>query len=150
MKILCLFLLLTTYISCKSVITKVELPAAKNQIIASNTDLSIDHQWVLEKFNNVDFKNITKKSYLMIGEDKLVFTGNGGCNGIGGNLIIKGNLLKFDKVFRTQMYCMESNTMQQEDIFVNNLINTTNFKIDGAELFLYKNKELLMTLESFK
>jgi heat shock protein HslJ len=148
MKTTFFFLLLSTLIGCKSAMKKEQKSELKIVEKTPKTGLSLNSQWILERFDNVDFKTITKDSYFTINEDLNSFSVNGGCNNIGGSLIIKDNFITFTKMMRTQMYCME--TMKQEDIFVDNINKTNNFKIVGGELFLYKNQELLMTLESFR
>jgi heat shock protein HslJ len=148
MKKTIVFLLLITLFSCNFVMKKEDSKPDKPKVIIEKTGLPLNSQWILERFDNVDFKTNTKDSYITINDDLISFSGKGGCNNIGGSLVIKDNSIKFDKVFRTQIYCTEM--MIQEDLFVNNLNETNKFKIIGGELFLYKDAELLMTLESFR
>ena len=110
-------------------------------------NLSLANQWIIERFNTGSVSKFTKQSFITIDQSLQTFSGQGGCNGIGGEIAIKGNTISFQKMMRTAMYC---DNMEQEDLFVKNLELANTYKIVGGELFLYKDNTLLMTLESFK
>lgn len=148
MKKLPILLLSVIIFSCNSFMKKEEKQKLKTEITIQKKGLPLNNQWIIEHFNSPKFEVLNKNSYITITEDMKSFSGKGGCNNIGGELIVKENSIKFDKVFATRMYCMEN--MEQEDLFVKNLNEINNYKIVGDELFLYKDKELVMTLESFR
>lgn len=109
--------------------------------------LPLANQWIIERFNNGSVSTFTKQSFITIDQSLKTFSGQGGCNGIGGEIVIKGNTISFQKMMRTAMYC---DNMEQEDLFVKHLELANTYKIVGGELFLYKDNTLLMTLEGFK
>lgn len=148
MEKLSILLLSVIIFSCNSVMKKQEKQKLETEFTIQKKGLPLNNQWIIEHFNSPKFEVLIKDSYITIPEDMKSFSGKGGCNNIGGELIVKENLIKFDKVFATRMHCME--TMNQENLFIKNLNETNNYKIIGGELFLYKDKELLMTLESFR
>ena len=118
----------------------------KKAKISSVKGIPIHGQWVLEsiekEFNTLT--NRTKNSVIQIEPNLLKFNGNGGCNSIGGNLKIEKNKIKFSNIIQTKMFC---ENMQQEDLFLRLLQMATQYKISGGKLMLYKDSNLLMTLE---
>lgn len=140
MKKLPILLIIVTLISCNSVMKKDDKKT-------ENKSLPLNNQWILEHFNNPKFDVISKDSYITINEDLKSFSGKGGCNNINGSLAVNGNLIIFDKIRSTKMYC---ENMPQENLFLKNLRQANNYKIVGGELFLYQDQVLLMTLESFR
>lgn len=109
--------------------------------------LPLANQWIIERFNTGSVSKFTKQSYITIDKEFKTFFGQGGCNGITGELVIKKDAISFQKIASTMMYC---DNMEQEQLFTKNLEAANKYKIAGGELFLYKDKTLLMTLESFK
>jgi heat shock protein HslJ len=109
--------------------------------------LPLANQWIIERFNTGSVSKFTKQSFITIDKTLKTFSGQGGCNGITGELVIKNDAISFQKIASTMMYC---DNMEQEQLFTKNLEATNKYKIVGGELFLYKDNTLLMTLESFK
>jgi heat shock protein HslJ len=109
--------------------------------------LPLSSQWIIESFGISNDPIKTKNSYITIQSDMLSFSGKGGCNTINGNIKVAGNSIHFSGMISTQMAC---DFLEQEDKFLKCLEETTNYKITGAQLFLYKNDVLLMTLESYR
>lgn len=109
--------------------------------------LPLANQWIIERFNTGSVAKFTKQSFITIDKGLKAFSGQGGCNGITGELVIKNDAISFQKIASTMMYC---DNMEQEQLFTKNLEAANKFKIVGGELFLYKDNTLLMTLESFK
>jgi heat shock protein HslJ len=104
----------------------------------------IHGQWVLESIDK-DFNTlniVTKNSMIEIQPNLIKFNGNGGCNRIGGNLLIDKNNIKFSNIIQTKMFC---DNMQQEGLFLRLLEMTSEYKIIGGKLLLYKDTMLLMT-----
>jgi heat shock protein HslJ len=75
------------------------------------------------------------------------FSGNDGCNVINGKVIVENDAISFRNIIRTQMAC---ENMEDGAVFVNNLMTINRYEINGGELLLYKDKQLIMTLESLR
>ncbi len=156
MKILKFFiaiLMLATMANCKNVADKTTNTVVSNttenvnKLPVKHGNLPLAGLWIIESFNDKNMQNITKNSQIVIDEDLKRFGGKASCNSIGGELQVSGNAIKFVNVFSTKMMCEE---MAQEQLFLQNLNLANTYKIVGAELFLYKNQQLLMTLECFR
>lgn len=104
-------------------------------------------QWIIESFNEKNTPVTTKDCFITINADLKSFTGKTGCNLTNGQVKIENNSISFFNSISTQMAC---DNMAQEQLFNKCLAETTHYKIIGGELFLYKNDQLLMTLESFR
>lgn len=104
-------------------------------------------QWIIESFNEKNTPVTTKDCYITISADLKSFKGYIGCNSSGGQIKIENNSILFLSVIITEKACANP---KQDELFTKNLKETTNYKIIGGELFLYKNDQLLMTLESFR
>ena len=109
--------------------------------------LSITNQWIISSFDEKEdtLFSVSKSSFINIDEKKQKFEGNGACNTISGNVIILKNTIKFKNITVTKKVCENS---AQEKKFIATLKMATHFKIVSCELFLYKGKKLIMTLES--
>lgn len=109
--------------------------------------LPISNQWIISQFHKPNGQPTTalKIANITINQTEKTFFGNGGCNNIGGEVIISGNKIKFNKTRITLMAC---DYLKEEAQFVAALKEVTNFKIIGCELFLYKGKTKILTLES--
>lgn len=87
-----------------------------------------------------------KRTFIIFDNTKKSAGGNGGCNSFGGKLSVKGSYISISQIFATQMYC--EGIQQSEDNFFSALKKVNRFKIKGSKLFLYKNRSLLIVLES--
>lgn len=127
---------------------------SKTKIISQNDkpdfQMSISNQWVLESFSKEITYNrpIEKTSYFTILPNRKEVNGNTGCNSFGGQVIIKGEKISFKDLFQTEKYCNES--ADQESTFMSLLLKVNRFQIVGAELNLFENNKLLMTMESYR
>lgn len=126
-------------------IPKVDISAA--DVHFKQSGLSLASQWVLESFNNKNFIISTKSSYITINNDLKIYEGDGGCNSVSGEVVVKDDTIKFGKATMTKMAC---DNLEQESLFIQSLNKATKYKIVGGELFLYEDDNLLMTLESFR
>ncbi len=136
------------YSKCKVESTNYSITAQPaDQDDKKGGNLSLANQWIIERFNTGSVSKFTKQSYITIDKEFKTFSGQGGCNGITGELVINNDAISFQKIASTMMYC---DNMKQEQLFTKNLEAANKFKIVGGELFLYKDNTLLMTLESFK
>ena len=60
--------------------------------------------------------------------------GNGGCNRFGGSYTLEGSGLRFGPLASTKMFC--DSVMEQEQAFLDALMATTGYRIEGNELLL--------------
>ncbi len=109
--------------------------------------LPLDSQWIIEFFNSPEMELNGKNSHITIDSKKGKFTGHDGCNTIFGDVTVEGEAISFTNIVGTLMACID---MKQSEQFSKNLMEVNRFKIVGGELFLYKDKTLVMTLESFR
>jgi len=72
-------------------------------------------------------------------------TGNGGCNGLGGDYEVKGDQITFGPIMSTLMACDEPR-MMQEDAVHQVLTDTVTYKIDGNTLTIAK-KDMVLVFE---
>jgi heat shock protein HslJ len=109
--------------------------------------LPLDSQWIIEFFNQPEKEIESKNCYITIDTKKSRFSGSDGCNNIGGNVTVSGGQIVFSNIIGTKKAC---ENMEQSDLFTKNLKEVNRFKIEGGELFLFKDNTLVMTLESFR
>jgi heat shock protein HslJ len=119
-KILSLITVMTMTISC----------ASKKEI----SDIKNTH-WILESYED---HILSSKDSIRIPEfifkENLEFSGNDGCNGIGGKYTFNSNNLILSEVIGTMMYCDHG-----FDKKYNTAINSaTSTKIEGDYLIFYK------------
>ncbi len=120
----------------------------KQPTITVGNALSLTNtQWIIEQFYTPEVAVKIKNCIITIDADQKTFIGSDGCNTLNGKVLIEKIGIKFNNVVSTKMAC---EFMEQGHIFVTNLNNCNNYKIVGAELFLYKDETLLMTLESYR
>jgi heat shock protein HslJ len=62
-------------------------------------------------------------------------TGNSGCNRMSGRYALEGDMLKFDALVATKMYC--ESRMQLEQSFTNALLSVIRWRITGQTLELF-------------
>ena len=109
--------------------------------------LPLSSQWILESFYEQSIIEISKTTYVSISEDFKTYEGNGGCNTFSGLLKVDGNKINFKQGMITKIAC---DILPQEQLFLEKLSASDNYFIEGGELRLYKGKELLMVLESWR
>ncbi len=126
--------------------TQTTIEVTPNEIQSNGLKLA-NNQWIIESFDNPKQNVLSKNCSISIDNSGSSFTGNDGCNSINGKVKVAGNSISFGKMIGTLMACKK---MEQSALFVKNLTEVTSYKIIGGELFLYKNDQLIMTLESFK
>lgn len=136
--------------------------SAKNKVRASilsgaltrnsnkmDNGLPLSNEWIISSFGEKRkiemplFKNMN----IVIDEKTNSFSGSGGCNNIMGTLMLKGNKISFEKMAITMKAC---DNMAQELKFINALKAVNSYKIVGCELFLYKGRNKMLTLENCK
>lgn len=101
-------------------------------------------KWILEKINGVNVN--TNRAFISFEEDKNRFGGNGGCNGMGGNLEVKGSTINMSQIISTKMFC--EGTSEIENKFFIELEKVNRFEIKGKTLYLYRGKSVTLELRS--
>lgn len=76
--------------------------------------------------------------------DSHMLKGYAGCNGLGGDYTLEGEMIKFQPI-TTKMYCELQ--MDVENMFTKMLSDTDRFQIDGDVLELYSGDRLLGRLK---
>lgn len=74
------------------------------------------------------------QSTLLIADDGAV-SGKGGCNGYGGDVVVKGNAVTFSQMRSTMMACEEDVMKQEHGLFMA-LEASKSYKVDGQTLSL--------------
>jgi heat shock protein HslJ len=123
------------------------IPSVNNNTSTSKGLPLVKNQWIIEHFNSPKNQVLTKSSYFSIDENGTTFHGKDGCNNIKGKVILSGNAIQFKNIAGTKMMC---ENMEQANLFNKNLLEINRYEIKGAELFLYKDDTLVMTMESFR
>lgn len=85
----------------------------------------------------IDSENVIQPTVpnIIFGEDGTV-TGNGTCNGFGGNYTVNGSDLTIGQLVSTEMACAEPDLMMQETNFFDALTRVTGFTREGDTLNL--------------
>ena len=93
------------------------------------------HTWVLTTYN--DNQPIAgHQPTLQFGDGQV--SGTTGCNHYGGSFQVKGETIRFDDLFNTEMACMEPvGLMEQEQVYLRLLRATNRFEINGLGLTLF-------------
>ena len=101
-------------------------------------------KWILTKINGVNVN--TNRAFIRFEEDKDRFGGNGGCNGMGGDLSVNGSTIDMSQIISTKMYC--EGTSEIENKFFNELESVNRFEIKGKTLLLYNGRRMALELRS--
>lgn len=64
-------------------------------------------------------------------------SGNGSCNGFGGEYVQDGDSLTFGPIVSTLMACLEPGIMEQESAYFTALTATASFRVDEQTLSLF-------------
>lgn len=100
--------------------------------------------WKLTELNGkpVTMGPDTQEIYLTFNPDGLQVSGNGGCNGFGGNYELHSNgfNIRFKQIIRTEMACADQLNMDQENNFFRLLEMVDNFYLNNDQLQLNKGK----------
>jgi len=87
-------------------------------------------------------ETLAKKPTMKIDFEKNVVSGNAACNQYGGNIIRKGNTIRFDRLMATKMYCSEFNKIEKS--FMKMLSHTHHYKVEGNKIKLYDKADALL------
>jgi heat shock protein HslJ len=114
---------------------------------STQTSTLYDTKWKLNKIHIADsVEEVTNKAFIKFNQSTKSAGGNGGCNVFGSSITVSGNTVSFKDIFSTKMYC--EGVQQTEDAFFKQLGKVNRFEIKDKVLLLYKDKSLLLGLES--
>ncbi|MEO8146376.1 MAG: META domain-containing protein [Bacteroidia bacterium] len=112
--------------------------------------MKLSNEWAFQGFFN-DGKLVVDQSKsieLTISPDEKFFTGNTGCNGMRGPIMVEANgKIKIGPVENGRKHCPNS---EAEKKLLEALDCVTDYKIEGAILKLYCNEKSVMQFESYK
>ena len=75
------------------------------------------------------------KPFVRFGEDGRI-SGNGGCNGFGGDYTLAGGTIEISQLTMTMMACAGETVMDHERLFLRALEEAAHFERDGTRLVL--------------
>ena len=110
-----------------------------------STSTSLIGTWKLTAYGPASSPNpavADAEASLTLNSDGTV-TGNGGCNGLGGDYEVKDDQITFGPIMSTLMAC-DGPRMEQEDVVHQVMTETANFKIDGNTLTITKDDKVLV------
>lgn len=105
-----------------------------------------DKKWVLESIKNRKTFVPIKGVFLNFDARKNSVGGNSGCNVFGGSYSENGAKLAIKDVVSTMRACVEDGRMNVEREFFDGLRTANRFEMKDGRLFLYKGREILLTL----
>jgi len=99
---------ISIFASCKSTQSVTEKNISEQKKVVVSEQFIESNKWELVSFQDqkpeeVGFTHKTPTLVINLAENKI--GGNSGCNSFGGEVIIEGNTIRFDKIFSTKMYC---------------------------------------------
>ncbi len=106
-----------------------------------------DTKWSLKKIHTTEgTEEVFTKAFIKFHEEKKSAGGNGGCNSFGSTFTREGQAIRFTGIFSTKMYC--EGVQATEDVFFKQLAKVNRFTISGKNLWLYRDKELLLEFKA--
>lgn len=99
------------------------------------------------KLTRIENRPINSKSKAAISFDQRNnrVSGNGGCNGFGGNLSINGSSIRVSQVISTKMFCEQGSDV--ENGFFNQLERVTRFDLNNGKLQLFNGSRIVLEFE---
>jgi putative lipoprotein len=88
-----------------------------------------------------------QQAHILLHAAGRTFAGNGGCNRLTGSYVASGETLRFKMVASTMMAC-PGPVMKQEQSLNKALANTVRFRIVGATLELFDNRQMVAKFEA--
>ena len=76
--------------------------------------------------------------------DDGTLTGNGGCNGLGGEYKVNGDQIEFGPIMSTLMACVDDARMTQEGTVTQVMTDTASYKIEGNTLTITRDGTVLV------
>lgn len=90
--------------------------------------------WTLSRIPGAEIEKTRKPVTLVLSDTSGHFNGFGGCNGYGGEYVLKGDSLKLGEVLATMMACKPGS--HTESSFFKVLRSTNMYQISGNKLLL--------------
>ena len=110
-----------------------------------NQDRLRGTNWVLKEINGAQPVNGTALTIEFAGDQ---ISGNAGCNHFGGNYSIKGETIRLESIFNTEMACLEpEGAMDQEQVFLEILRSAVRFTQTEAELVIFDDADRSLKFE---
>jgi heat shock protein HslJ len=100
--------------------------------------------WKLTRIENRDV-NSNSKAVIRFDEQNRRVSGNGGCNGFGGNLSVNGSSLRVSQVISTKMFCEQGSDV--ENRFFNQLERVTRYDLNNGKLQLFNGSRIVLEFE---
>jgi heat shock protein HslJ len=105
-----------------------------------------DKKWVLESIKNRRTFAAIKGVFVNFDPAKGGAGGNSGCNVFGGEYTASGSKIVVKDIVSTMRACIEDDRMTIEREFLDGLRTANRFEIKDGRLFLYRGRDLLLTL----
>ncbi len=112
-----------------------------NKMAVADTSQLANTKWELIQLLGTSLPTEAKATLQFT--DSLRISGKSFCNNYGGQAVMSGNKLKFDKVFGTKMFCQESADAENLYLKALNEANMVQVK-DSSLVLLNGNKQLLV------
>lgn len=103
-------------------------------------------KWALESIRNRKTFAPIKGVFINFDAGKGSAGGNSGCNVFGGEYSAKGSRISITEIVSTMRACVEDGRMAVEREFFDGLREANRYEIRDERLFLYKGRNLLLTL----
>jgi heat shock protein HslJ len=117
-------------------------PMKKQASAGSGTKKSLTGVvWEISKIPGFKLEQTRKKVTIFFHDTTGRIEGYAGCNGYGGNYILKGNSLKLEKIVSTKMACMPG--MDTENKYMSALYETDNYVVTDNTLVFKKGETVL-------
>ncbi len=132
------------YLLSLSVLVLFSCSSMKKQAKKSGTDANnalAGTEWTISNIPGFTVEQTRKPVTITFADTTNRVFGNAGCNGFGGQYIVKGNTLKMEKVISTKMACIPG--METENRVMMVLSNTDHFTISGDKLTLMQGTKVL-------
>ena len=104
--------------------------------------------WTLSRIPGTEMEKTRKPVTILLSDTSARFGGYGGCNGYGGEYVLKGDSLKLGEVLATMMACKPGS--HTENNFFKALRETNMYQISGDKLLLKNGARTLAELTRSK
>ena len=132
-----LSLSLLALVSCASMKQK----GKSSEVSASSLKGTV---WTVSRMPGFEMEKTRKPVTLYLSDTATRFSGNGGCNGYGGDYVLNGDSLKLGEVLATMMACKPGS--HTENKYFSVLRETNRYEISGDKLLLKNGKTTLAEL----
>lgn len=139
------------YILSLSLLTLVSCASMKQKGKSSEASVSTSIKgtlWTVTRIPGFEMEKTRKPVTLYLSDTAARFSGNGGCNGYGGEYILNGDSLKLGEVLATMMACKPGSHTENKYFTV--LRETNRYEISGDKMLLKNGKTTLAELTRSK